>query len=555
MNLPAWMTRNSARARALKPSQPLENAETDRVLYKHEGWIIFTLALVLNLILAYFLFFVWHIGNSDALSHTANAFYVLYSREPHLAAVGFVWPPLPSFLQLPLLPLTKALGIVTFTGSFISALSGAATLVLLDRMLANFRFSAFLRWGLLLLLQFHPDTWYLSASGMAEPIFLFFAVAALYGMTTVPHSMRSWVIVGISLALSFFIRYEALAMTAGVGVAIIVHLWASGSDWRARTEGWLLAVLTPPVYGIALWLFFNWTLMGDPLYFLRSVYSLSNAPDIAKVAGLTHPLYLAWGNMVEAIKVGGMRSFQQSPAYPLMAVLAAVSIAFHRDRKGFGLFIVMLSVTAFTILQVYLGSLANWLRYWFYAAPFGLIMAGIVYEKLKRNWRVPFYVLLVVAFLAGTPLSLQAMRSTQVGGDEQRLSALILAPQEEAGLRVKDGYWVYLHDAPIVAKVVDEYSAKGLVLVDSSSSFSVIMSVQAPQRLYISNDTGYFKVLANPVGTVKYLLVLDPATEGAVNTINITYPTLFESGASWATLAWDSGTQTINHWRIYAIHS
>jgi hypothetical protein len=91
--------------------------------------------------------------------------------------------------------------------------------------------------------------------------------------------------------------------------------------------------------------------------------------------------------------------------------------------------------------------------------------------------------------------------------------------------------------------------------VDSSSSFSVIMSVKAPQRLFISNDTGYFKVLANPVGTVKYLLVLDPATEGAVNTINITYPTLFENGSSWATLVWDSGEQTINHWRIYEIHS
>ncbi len=235
MNLPDWMTRNSARARALKPSQPLENSETERMLYKHEGLVIFTLALVLNLTLAYFLFFVWHIGNSDALSRTANAFYVLYSREPHLAAVGFVWPPLPSFLQLPLLPLTKALGIVTFTGSFISAIAGAATLTLMNRMLANFKFSAYLRWGLLLLLQFHPDTWYLSAAGMAEPIFLFFAMAALYGMTSVPHSVRSWGIVGFILVLSFFIRYEALAMTAGVGLAIIVHMWASGSDWRSKT--------------------------------------------------------------------------------------------------------------------------------------------------------------------------------------------------------------------------------------------------------------------------------------------------------------------------------
>jgi hypothetical protein len=110
-----------------------------------------------------------------------------------------------------------------------------------------------------------------------------------------------------------------------------------------------------------------------------------------------------------------------------------------------------------------------------------------------------------------------------------------------------------LHDAPMVAESVDKFSENGLVLVDSSSSFSVIMTVKHPERLFISNDTDYFKVLANPIGTVKYILVLDPTTEGAVNTINLTYPTLFDDGATWATLVWDSGDATINHWRMYEI--
>jgi hypothetical protein len=346
-----------------------------------------------------------------------------------------------------------------------------------------------------------------------------------------------------------------MAMTVSVGLAIIVHMWVRGTDWRAKTEGWLLAVLTPPVYGIALWLFFNWTLMGDPLYFVRSVYSLSNAPDIAKIAGISQPLYLGWKNVIEAIRLGTVRSFQQSPAYPVMGMAAFASILWHGNRKGFGIFIVMISVTAFTILQVYLGSLANWMRYWFYAAPFALVMAGIINENLRRMWRTPFYLVLIVLFAAGTPVSLHAMRDSHVGGDEQRIGALVLAPEEEAALREKDGYWIYINDAAIVADVVDQYSENGLVMVDSSSSFSVIMAAKSPQRLYISNDTDYFKVLANPIGLVDYLLLLDPTTEGSVNTINITYPTLFEHGANWATMVWDSGTQTINHWRIYQVHA
>jgi hypothetical protein len=553
MNLNRFPRSSSRRVKMLTPAQPLQNPAIEWSLRKRETMLIFVLSLLLNLILAYFLYFVWHIGNSDALSRTANAYYVLYSREPHLAAIGFVWPPLPSILQLPLLFITKALGIVTFTGSLISALFGALSMALMNRLLANLKFPAWMRWVLIILLQFHPDTWYLFSAGMAEPIFLFFILAALLGMNTMPNSMRSWVIVGISLTAAFFVRYEAMAMIAAVVLAIVVHMWVAGQDWRNKTEGWILAVLMPPVYGVALWLFFNWSLMGDPLYFVRSVYSLSNAPDIAKIAGISHPLYLAWGNIIEAIRMGLLRSWQQNPAYPVMGVLAFFSILWHQNRKGFGLFILMLSVTAFTILQVYLGSLANWMRYWFYAAPFGLVMAGIINEKLKRAWRTPFYLFLIALFVAATPISLNAMRQPQAGGDEQRLSALVLDAQTEAAIREDDGYWIYVHDAPIVAAVVDQASNDGFVMVDASNGFSVIMAVTYPQRLYISNDSDFFQVLANPIGTVSYLLVLDPATEGSVNSINLTYPTLFEKGASWATLVWDSGEETINHWRLYKV--
>src|SRR5512138_1944283 len=41
----------------------------------------------------------------DAVSRVANGYYVLFSRDPHLAAVGIVWNPLPSLVLLPLLPL------------------------------------------------------------------------------------------------------------------------------------------------------------------------------------------------------------------------------------------------------------------------------------------------------------------------------------------------------------------------------------------------------------------------------------------------------------------
>ena len=81
------------------------------------------------------------------------------------------------------------------------------------------------------------------------------------------------------------------------------------------------------------------------------------------------------------------------------------------------------------------------------------------------------------------------------------------------------------------------------------------MESDFPKRLVSSNDSDYFMILNNPIGKVSYILVLDPAALGVQNTINIAYPNLFEKGADWATLVWDSDEQTLNHWRIYQIHS
>src|ERR1700722_1492085 len=50
-------------------------------------------------------YLVLHRGSiaGDAESRVAQAWYVVASRDPHLAAVGFIWNPLPSIAAIPLL--------------------------------------------------------------------------------------------------------------------------------------------------------------------------------------------------------------------------------------------------------------------------------------------------------------------------------------------------------------------------------------------------------------------------------------------------------------------
>ena len=67
--------------------------------------VAFWLPLALYLAVAWLLVLTDGYIVGDAWSRVGNASYVLFSRDPHLAAIGFVWNPLPSLAMLPLLPL------------------------------------------------------------------------------------------------------------------------------------------------------------------------------------------------------------------------------------------------------------------------------------------------------------------------------------------------------------------------------------------------------------------------------------------------------------------
>ena len=54
-------------------------------------------------VVGYVLMMRYNMFEADATSRVANAGYVLMSRDPHLSAIGFVWNPLPSLVEIPVL--------------------------------------------------------------------------------------------------------------------------------------------------------------------------------------------------------------------------------------------------------------------------------------------------------------------------------------------------------------------------------------------------------------------------------------------------------------------
>jgi len=521
-------------------------------LVRTERRSIFVIAFLANLAAALWLAYVWRVGNGDALSRTASAFYVLFSRDPHLAAIGFIWPPLPSFLQLPLLPVLRWLGHPEFTGPLLTCLFGAGSLVVLNQILIRLKVGRYVRWGLLAITQIHPAFWYLSASGLAEIVLLFFLLVAVLGYVMMPWGVRPWVIAGLGLGLAIFTRYETLGMIAGMAAAIFIQKWPPWENWEEALEGRLLAVLAVPIYAFGLWMFWNWVVMGDPLYFQHSVYSLMAAPDIARNVGPTHPLFHAWGSLRNTLIYTVTRLTQQSPVFLVAVIIATVLSVVKHDRQLGGLIVLLLSVPALTAFQVYRGALPPWMRYWFYAAPFGALLVGVIVNMVRPQTRTVLLPALFILLLASIPVSLSAMRDPVVGIDEQRLSHRILSPAREPELRARDGYWIVRHDAPVLARVIDSRSQNGLVLLDSETGYGVIMASRHPERLVITSDRDFMQALANPPEHVRYMLLLDPKIGGERAIVTRRYPDLFYEGAPWAILEYDF-TETIHHWRLYRV--
>ena len=510
--------------------------------------LVFWISLVFYMAMAVLFNLFIYLGNGDALSRIANAYYVLYSRDPHLAAIGFIWPPLPSLLQLPLLPILKPLGLTVMAGPIISALFGAGSLLMLDVVLGRLKVPEKMRWVLLLLTMLHPNYVFLCASGMAEPIILFFILVVIWGFMQMPYGTRSWVICGAGLAAGFMVRYEALALILGVAIALVLVYWPESADWRDEMEGRLLAVMVPPAYAVAIWLFLNWIVMDSPLYFLQSEYSLANATDIASNAGVTHPLFLAWHNIFYTISYAFKRLAQQNVAFLAGSLVMVLAAFVKRNRKMIGLLFILFSIPAFTAYQVFSGSLATWLRYWFYAIPYGAIEIGMLYRTLQGRWRNILVGSLLVLFVAGIPISVNTMYTDEnSGGDMQRLGAYLMDPASEPERRANDSYYTFRHDASILAAKVDEVSSEGLVMVDANKSYYVILAAQHPERLMITNDTDFTAALQYPQGKVAYILV--PQED---NVFSRRYPGIYDGAYDWAVMVYDF-PDTMTSYRLFKI--
>ncbi|MCL4352677.1 MAG: glycosyltransferase family 39 protein [Firmicutes bacterium] len=260
-----------------------------------EGHFLAILAFLLYTAVSVYFIFDLHYYAGDAASRVGNAYYVLFSRNPHLGAIGMIWNPLPSLLELPIVALHPWFPAVVsrgIAGNVVTSVFGAIGVYHLNHIIRGFAVPKWVRITGTLVYALNPFIVLYGANGMTDLLWVTCMLGSYDGILDYLQqgSLRRLMMGGFWLALGFGMRYEAVPFGAFVIVALIVTQW--GKTQAAQWQGSAILLGSPIVFVGGLWLYFNWLIMKRPLYFLNSSYG--NLAQTATGSGVNGALARAY---------------------------------------------------------------------------------------------------------------------------------------------------------------------------------------------------------------------------------------------------------------------
>ena len=328
----------------------------------------------------------------DALSRVSAAQSVLFSRSPHLAAIGFIFTPLTAMVQIPVIaasPLFPALAARAFAGSIMSAgfMAGAVVQILsmgTDRGLPR-RYVV----TIAVLFAVNPMVVFYGSNGMSEAPFIFFiswAVRRLI-MWMVDDDVHHLVIAGgIAMGLAYLTRYDAVACVAAAGflVGLTTYLRARRAPRFRRALLDLILVSAPGFVAFIGWAVASWLITGEAFAQFTSQYG--NAA-ILKQSGAEH------AGPVSGLVFAATCTLLLAPTLIPLGVWAGF---IRWGRANWTVLIPPVAVygaaLAFQALTFAAGSTFPFLRFYIIAIPFAACLAMLAvpdgaFAKPKRRGR------------------------------------------------------------------------------------------------------------------------------------------------------------------------
>ncbi len=517
----------------------------------------------------------------DGMSRVANGSYILFTRYPHLAAVGFVWNPLPSIVELPLLLLKYlwqpmlAKGIA---GAVMAAVFMAAAVLQLRGILVDRGVTGMWRWGLVACFALNPEVIIYGGNGMSEAPYLFFTIWCMRRLMRWVHTDAAGdlIVAGIAMGLCYMTRYEAIALGAGaMGGIFIVRFF------RERTKGIRLAIRTgildagvfafPLGIAFGFWTLASWAITGDALAQFSSVYgntSQTSSSSFKSASGAEGFLAATGGPLAFVAR----SVLYLSPMVVAIIVIAGVVALWRREWIIVPPLAIWGGLMLFEVYGAGSGSLFPWLRFFMLTVPLSVLLVGTLLPATQpppnRSRRPPPRLTLhthpkelrLLGGIAAAALLLPMFPSTfvavvdpNIGSYEYGIRGVLWPKAYPASHEPQLSGWQPETD---IANYLDRQGLKeGSVLVDTWLGWPIVISAKHPKLFVVTSDFDFTRDLNNPLQYgVQYFLVPTPTGAGILDAINRRYHTMFNNGAGIATLVLDApsiGTQP--EWRLYRI--
>lgn len=484
---------------------------------------IFLIVFVSELVGGIYLGFFKGILLNDAFSRTANVFYVLYVKPARLASLGFVWNPLPSMLQLPFVELSKLWRPIVSCGissTIVTSSSAALSAVILFQVFNKFDIPKKYSISIISLYVSNPFIFFYGMNGMSEETFFLFAIYAVANMTLwIKEGTPEYIIkIAFALTFAFFCRYEAVPFAAAIGFAVLINIFFNKNEkkfipinvkWEKYhyAEGTAIVLYAPMIYGILLWIFLNWTITGNPLYFLNSTYSNMAQSQLTKPVGSLF-------NIAEYVAIRSV------PFLFLFFGIVIVRLSTRRLLKSdfFMLCALVSAMVIFHFLMLVKGRSYGWLRFFSYAFP--ICIAWVPYEisEIRKEFRPVIFKILCVSLLISSIFTARSLLNPVIA--------------------VEENYAVITAESIRVSDYINEQLCDNKLMMDSFVTSAIILNVKNVDNLVVSSSLNFDKYLSNPGRYgIEYIVVPDPSNGvGALDAFNRMYPGLYKYGADWCIL-------------------
>lgn len=499
--------------------------------------------LIAELAAAYVVLYENHRVMNDAIARTANAYYVLYIKPSKLASIGFVWNPLPSLLQIPILlfaPYWRPLATVGFSGAIVTAVFAAINAGLIFRYLRKVPVHPLVALLITFLYAFNPFVFYYGFNGMSETIFFTALISSTANIILWAHDRLSGRLVtsALMLVLAFLTRYEAFPLAFAFGLVLIVIVYFMEdvpSPFKKKPPkmkfDYLVAsgtmLFLPIVYAVAIWIFLNWTILGNPFYFLNSTYSNTSQSE-ELWSGFLAMIDSPFKSFAYALKL-------MLPFLPVFIVILVVRYCTRRMfRSDFLIFLLLISSLAgFHWLMLLTGSSFGWLRFFCFSLP--IAIAWLPYELTQLSPKAKNRTLTAVC----CALLLSGVLTNYYLGNVN------LAKEEYHSLSAEDN--IGNSNAQYkMAEIINKNYSDQSILLDSFTASTLILALDHPENIITNTSEEFDNAVTHPLGQeVDYIVIPNPEGIGRLDALNSTYPRAYYGAAPWLELVEDTGAHRL----------